>query len=999
MEDVPETKAPPKPAKWFGVRHEQYVLLVIATVVSYGIRTVFNVAVIAMISDDPPNSNIPTYPEWTDKKNTMLSSFFWGYVCFQIGAGQLAKKYGPKLFLGTAIFICSLATILLPVMGDKLGYGGIIACRVIEGLSQGFLYPSIHNLLSAWVPIVDRATIGSFVYTGGVLGNVIAMPIAGGLSASSIGWPSAFYVYGGLGLAWCVFWYFLGSDCPAKHSRISEEERRYVADGASVEEKESVPTPWRSIFTSLPFLAILVAHAGQCWGFWTLLTEIPSYMERVLKFKIASNSLLSALPYLVLWLLSYVMSPLADILVTKKFITRSASRKIFNSIGLMGPAVALFALDFVGSTQKEVTIFLLVLAVGLNAGVYSGFHVNHIDISPTHSGTLMGITNSLSNTFSIPAPIAVDAVRAITGYEETDKALWNVVFTIAGVIYLVTATFYIIFGSAVVQPWDNHFEATDNSSHTRSHSNDGSKQGKSRLSREVSCNKSKMGDLPVPERPLEAPKKPESVTLETGSQGHTGTKWFGVRHEQYILYIVVTVIAYGIRTAFNVAIIAMIDDDPPNNGIPTYPDWASQKNIMLSSFFWGYVCFQVGAGQLAKNYGPKLFLGTAIFICSLATILLPLMGDKLGYGGVIACRVIEGLSQGFLFPSLHNLLSAWVPIVDRATIGSFVYTGGPLGNVIAMPIAGMLSASSIGWPSVFYLYGGLGLVWCVFWYFLAADCPAKHSRMTEEERRYVEDGASTEEKDTVPTPWMSIFTSLPFLAILVAHSGQNWGFWTLLTEIPSYMESILKFKIASNSMLSALPYLVLWLLSYLMSPLADILVTRQVISRTASRKIFNSIGLMVPALALFALNFVGSTQKEVTIFILVVAVGFNAGVYSGFNVNHIDISPVHSGTLMGITNSLSNVFSIIAPLAVDAVRYITGYKETEKALWNLVFSIAGIIYVVTATFYIFFGSGEVQPWDNLETVKDNFNNTNKDGSKQKNNSDSKEEEATKKNKA
>lgn len=84
---------------------------------------------------------------------------------------------------------------------------------------------------------------------------------------------------------------------------------------------------------------------------------------------------------------------------------------------------------------------------------------------------------------------------------------------------------------------------------------------------------------------------------------------------------------------------------------------------------------------------------------------------------------------------------------------------------------------------------------------------------------------------------------------------------------------------------------------------------------------------MIPALALFALNFVGSTQKELTIVILVIAVGFNAGVFSGFNVNHIDISPIHSGTLMGITNSLSNIFSIIAPLTVDAVKSITGYEE------------------------------------------------------------------------
>ncbi|KAJ8931055.1 hypothetical protein NQ314_016084, partial [Rhamnusium bicolor] len=154
----------------------------------------------------------------------------------------------------------------------------------------------------------------------------------------------------------------------------------------------------------------------------------------------------------------------------------------------------------------------------------------------------------------------------------------------------------------------------------------------------------------------------------------------------------------------------------------------ARKNIMLSSFFWGYICFQIGAGQLAKNYGPKLFLGGTTCIGSIFCLLIPVFGSVFGYGGVIACRVITGMSQGFIFPCVHNLLSAWAPTQDRAKISTFAY----------------------------------------------ADILVR-----------------------TPTPWKAIFTSLPFWAILVAHCGQNWGFWTLFTEIPSYMQNILNFNIAS----------------------------------------------------------------------------------------------------------------------------------------------------------------------------------------------------------
>lgn len=45
------------------------------------------------------------------------------------------------------------------------------------------------------------------------------------------------------------------------------------------------------------------------------------------------------------------------------------------------------------------------------------------------------------------------------------------------------------------------------------------------------------------------------------------------------------------------------------------------------------------------------------------------------------------------------------------------------------------------------------------------------------------------------TPWMSIFRSVPVWALLATQCAQSWGFWMLLTEIPSYMTSIMRFDI------------------------------------------------------------------------------------------------------------------------------------------------------------------------------------------------------------
>ena len=53
----------------------------------------------------------------------------------------------------------------------------------------------------------------------------------------------------------------------------------------------------------------------------------------------------------------------------------------------------------------------------------------------------------------------------------------------------------------------------------------------------------------------------------------------------------------------------------------------------------------------------------------------------------------------------------------------------------------------------------------------------------------------SETKKKPKIPIKAIFTSVPFYAILIVHCCQNWGFYTLLTEMPTYLSQILHFDI------------------------------------------------------------------------------------------------------------------------------------------------------------------------------------------------------------
>ena len=68
--------------------------------------------------------------------------------------------------------------------------------------------------------------------------------------------------------------------------------------------------------------------------------------------------------------------------------------------------------------------------------------------------------------------------------------------------------------------------------------------------------------------------------------------------------------------------------------------------------------------------------------------------------------------------------------------------------------------------------------------------------------------------------------------------------------------------------------------------------------------------------ALLGLGYMSKENAIGAMVLLCIAVGFKGGMYAGFVVNHIDLSPVHSGVLMAIANFLASLNSIMGPLVV-----------------------------------------------------------------------------------
>ncbi|XP_011178019.1 putative inorganic phosphate cotransporter isoform X1 [Zeugodacus cucurbitae] len=438
---------------------------------------------------------------------------------------------------------------------------------------------------------------------------------------------------------------------------------------------------------------------------------------------------------------------------------------------------------------------------------------------------------------------------------------------------------------------------------------------------------------------------------------------FGIRHFQAFLIFLGLSVAYSLRVNLSVAIVAMTDKDAANPDFDEFSWNEKTKSLLLSSFFWGYICTQVPGGALARKFGGKTTLLCGVLICSILAILTPIFAKIGDWQLVCALRVAQGLCQGMIFPSTHTLLSHWSPLEDRANFATYCYSGSQFGTVVMMATSGVIASSALGWPSIFYLSGGIGVVWAIVWFIWGASTPAQSKLISPEEKKFIEQSIGVEAGDEhhapTRTPWVKMFTTPAFLVLILTHCTNNWGFWTLLTEIPTYMKNVFGMDIKSNALLSALPYFAMFLMCFVFSGISSIMNRKQCIPLSVSRKLFNSIGHWIPVASLIALGYVSAEGATIAIVLLTVTVGVNAAPYLGFQVNHIDLSPNFAGILMGITNCAANIMSIIAPLIVGFI--VT--DEHDPNQWRIIFFIAAGFYFVGNLLFIIFGSTDVQSWN------------------------------------
>lgn len=378
------------------------------------------------------------------------ASFFWGYLCTQILGGIWAAKFGGKLVLGLGVAWWSFATALTPFAASA-GLPALMAARALMGLGEGVAMPAMNQLLSKWVPAVERSRSLALVYSGMFLGSMTGLTLSPQI-INNYGWPAVFVSFGSLGLVWLAAWVSLAAANPATDPRTTPKEKAFIAANtmgkgtvdihggghkaeavvaptqaeAEAAEKEVIEIPWKALLSRKEVWAIILCHFCHNWGTFILLTWMPSYYSQVLGLDLASSATLSCLPWATMAVCANAGGWLADTAVARGA-TVTTVRKVMQTIGFLGPAVFLGQLSNVNTALGAV--ICMMGAQGCDAFSQSGLYSNHQDIAPRYAGVLLG----MSNTAGVLAGVAGSLV---TGFI-LQHGTWDQVWQVAIALYLV----------------------------------------------------------------------------------------------------------------------------------------------------------------------------------------------------------------------------------------------------------------------------------------------------------------------------------------------------------------------------------------------------------------------------------------------------------------------------------------------------------------------------------------------------------------------------------
>lgn len=83
---------------------------------------------------------------------------------------------------------------------------------------------------------------------------------------------------------------------------------------------------------------------------------------------------------------------------------------------------------------------------------------------------------------------------------------------------------------------------------------------------------------------------------------------------------------------------------------------------------------------------------------------------------------------------------------------------------------------------------------------MVSESPEEDPHISATELQYINDsiGKSSHHNSNITHPWKNIIRSPAVWAIIISHFSENWGFYTLMTQLPKYFSGRFVYQYEQN---------------------------------------------------------------------------------------------------------------------------------------------------------------------------------------------------------
>jgi MFS family permease len=345
----------------------------------------------------------------------VFALFTLAYSLFEVPTGWLGDVIGPRKVLIRIVLWWSFFTALTGVIGMRVGgimLGGLVTLAVVRflfGMGEAGAYPNITRALHNWFPYHERGLAQGVVWMsarlmGGLTPLVWAVLVEGlhwpGSEAGStlggwLHWRATFWIFGVLGVVWCVLFAWWFRDRPEKKPSVNAAELALIRSSSAESEAGHARVPWLKLISSGNLWALCLMYFCQAYGWYFYITYLPRFLEE--QYGVARTSLLGAIykggP---LWM--GAIGCLVGGFLTDRLVRRLGRRLGRKSIGVCGHAACMVCFVLCPFMPSAFTFFLAISFAGFSADLTMGSSwATCQDIGRRYAAIVAGFMNMVGN--------------------------------------------------------------------------------------------------------------------------------------------------------------------------------------------------------------------------------------------------------------------------------------------------------------------------------------------------------------------------------------------------------------------------------------------------------------------------------------------------------------------------------------------------------------------------------------------------------------------------